>query len=98
MDYRGGIMIGKSLMIRNKEVMATRKHLMEENNILFECRDILNLLKKLYARRILLRYESKKNEEWREKMIHIEKEIASLRKYFCELNQQRRKKGGNVET
>lgn len=91
-------MIGKSLMIRNKEVMATRKHLMEENNILFECRDILNLLKKLYARRILLRYESKKNEEWREKMIHIEKEIDSLRKCFCELNQQRRKKGGNVET
>ena len=91
-------MTDKSLMIRNKEVVATRQHLMEENNILFECRDILNSLKKLYIRRILLRHESKKNEEWREKMLHIEKEITSLRKYFCTLNQQRRKKVVNAET
>ncbi len=90
--------MGESLMIRDKEVVATRQHLMEENNILFECRDILNSLKKLYARRILLRYESKKNREWREKMLHIEKEIASLRKYFCSLNQQWRKKVVNAET
>ena len=91
-------MTDKSLMIRKQEVVTTRQHLMEENNILFECRDILNSLKKLYTRRILLRYESKKNEEWREKMLHIEKEIASLRKCFCELNQKRRKKVVSAET
>ena len=36
--------------------------------------------------------------EIEEKMLHIEKEIASLRKCFCKLNQQRRKKVVNAET